>query len=102
MAVGGAAAAGAMEKKGWAAESDWRSEERGSGADAWGGRADAWGGRADAQRSGKKVGTYLHFILLGVEIRGGAQGESKKRYNAWLLVRPVVCHCPSECIEAEL
>jgi hypothetical protein len=40
----------------------------------------------------------LPFIVA----RGGAQGEVKKRYSAWLLVRPVIRRCPSGRIEAKL
>jgi hypothetical protein len=34
--------------------------------------------------------------------RGGSQGEIQKSYSAWQLVRPVMRHCPSGRIEAEL
>jgi hypothetical protein len=34
--------------------------------------------------------------------RGGAQGEVKKSYSIWLLVRPVARRCPSGRVKAKL
>jgi hypothetical protein len=39
----------------------------------------------------------LPFIVT----RGAAQGEVKKKYNAWLLGYPVVRRCPSGRIDVE-